>query len=76
MATLEARLRASTRHPPDALDLYGDLADAASDLKRAAGTAYDFNALCQTVPDQALDAALAAAQRVIVAVEKYRGGRS
>jgi hypothetical protein len=76
MATLEAKLRASKRLAPDALDLYGDIADAEADLGRCARTAYDFNTLCQPVPEQALDAALAAAHRVIVAVEKYRGGRS
>jgi hypothetical protein len=76
MATLEAKLRASRALPGDAIDLCGALDEAAADLKHCAATAYDFNTLDRFIPDRALDAALAAAQRVIVAVEKYRGGRS
>lgn len=76
MASLRDKLCASRALAPDALDLFGDLADAEADLNRCARTAYDYNTLCQPVPKQALDAALAAAQRVMVAVEKYKGGRS
>jgi hypothetical protein len=72
--SLREQLRASRNLPPDTLDLFGALGDAASELSRLSGNAYSANDIGRRVSRTDIADARHAAQSVLDAVAAYEAG--
>ena len=70
--TLREQLAASVRLPPDQIDLYGALRDAAIALGFAANDAMHARRRDDRIPDAILDEAEAACTRTLRAIANYR----
>ncbi|MDE2107367.1 MAG: hypothetical protein KGL39_59780 [Patescibacteria group bacterium] len=75
MTALATMLRASTITPPDAIDLFGTLLDAASTIKLAGETVYACGTGHPAFSEQALRDARSAATKVLVEISKYEAMR-